>query len=147
MVTLYALDACVWHYDRTNKNPNHMVVRQRVVPIDHERAFHGIEYVTTTGSPERDYADPFDGADMFEHAARKRLAAYVDHSAWDTFADQFSRLTDQEIASMMARLPDDLDYRQNAARSWKSDCKRFLAKRRDNVLELLRHARRSVQPR
>lgn len=133
-VRLLLFDAAAWHYDRTSGSPNAMLVRKRIVPFDHERAFFGIDAIDNTGcSP--DYDETIGEHAVLEHIAAGLAAKNHDSPEWARFVSRLEALSDAEIGALVDRLPDELTM--GPMGSWKRDLARFLARRRECVLDIV----------
>ena len=127
-ITMFALDALIWNFNRTEGNPNTLLHEGHLVPIDHGHAFCNIEKIDESGCPP-DYTAVPNVDDLRDHVAERFARRFAGHGSWDKFATRFHALTDDKIALMAARWPDELDVGPNGQPTgWKADCVRFLAR-------------------
>ena len=143
-VRLLLFDATSWHYDRTMKSPNAMLVRRRIVPFDHERAFYDIDAPAEDGC-SRDYTANIGEEAVLRHIAAGLAAKNQDSPEWDRFVERLNDLTDSVVDTIAQRLPDELDAGKGG--SWKRDLKRFIARRRECVLNTVGEVRRVLSKR
>lgn len=136
-----ALDAFIWHYDRSTKNPNALLWHDQIIPIDHECAFYGIDDETPNGTGP-DYSFPCHFDVLAAHFAANIARANPGSAVWNEFVERMQQLSDEHIRAMVSRLPDelDMDYLENPG-NWRERLAGFLAHRRDNVVQLVDEVR------
>ena len=135
VLRLFFFDAFIWHADRTHKTPNILWLAGRMIPIDHARAFHGIEEIDETGLPTSDYCET--------HRER-----WADHAALGYLRSQWQKGTlspqncDQIVSEIQAFGVKSLQELVNSwpdslpSATFRSDLRRFV-KARFNLLPAL----------
>jgi hypothetical protein len=138
-IDLACFDGAFWHHDRTTKNPNVLLLGQRLVAIDHDRICHGIEAVDETGlSPD------YSRTEIAGHVLTRFLRPFSEHEEWTAAAERVRSAGDR-IDFMLARWPDELDRNKNGATvGLKGDLKRFLVKRIEHAAEIVEEVRRGT---
>lgn len=144
-IVLLVTDALIWHYDRTPGNPNALLYRGRVVPIDHDHAFFKMDFVDESGCAP-DFTAPADHESVSQHIAADIASQHLTSPAWDEVLRAAATLTNQTIQDMMAKWPDELDRNFAGGRvGWKEDFARFVATRRDNAVNIVEEVRCAVR--
>jgi hypothetical protein len=143
-VFTFLFDVFMWHYDRTWKNPNLLLLDHRLVVIDHDRVCHGVESVDETGLAP-DYTSFGHEAALVDHVLRPFLKRQVAHVAWHEFRDRMASLDGVTLDEMAAGWPDELDRgRTGATVDLKADVVRFLRARVSVVDRIVEEARSVV---
>jgi hypothetical protein len=140
-ILLFALDAYLWHYDRTKQNPNALAWQDRIVAIDHDRAFHRIEAVDEAGLTP-DYTELPDLDALRDHVAFPLVRQHLDSPIWDEFTAHIEALDEDAVTRMASRWPDELDRdRGGRAIGYKTCLVQFLTQRRGYVRSIVREVR------
>lgn len=130
VLRLFFFDAFIWHADRNLSTPNILWCAGRMVPIDHARAFFGVEEIDETGLPTFDYS-------------KTRAESWTEHTALGYLRSQWHKgsLSKQNCNQIVSEIQAfGLDQLEALAESWpdslpsatfKSDLRRFVKERFD----------------
>ena len=132
ILQLLLADIFMWNWDRSVTTPNLLWSAQGMVPIDHGRAFYGIELIDESGCPRFSSDDPLTDR-WAEHLAFGWLAAQAGRRRFclddvEKIANELAAVAAQALPLAMGQWPDGL-----GPSAFLKDLQDFLERRRRSL--------------